>query len=130
MTEQIKNLDTIEHTKSQEQLQAKNDILQSVKNYTDNLQDKENVETINQLAPKALNAMQNEWIDMKDIRDSKISWKNIITVVLSMLSMKLLNRYNSALTPWNKYYNKWIWKFKSLLAKANLTADLQNEKKG
>ena len=88
MDEQMKNLDTVENTKSKEQLQAKNDILLSVKNYTDTLQDKTKAETINQLAPKALNAMQNEKfkIDMKDIRDSKFNKQNILINVLTYLS--------------------------------------------
>ncbi len=124
-TDQMKNLDTVENTKSQEQLKAKNDILQSVKQFTDNLQDKEKAATINQLAPKVLNAMQSEWIDMKDIRDSKNNWKNILLLVLSQLRMKSLNRYNSALTPWNKMYNKWVWKFKSLLKRKNYNADIK-----
>ncbi len=122
-TDQMKNLDTVESTKSQEQLKAKNDILQSVKQFTDNLQDKKKAEIINQLAPKVLNAMQTEWIDMKDIRDSKKNWKNILNTIFWMLSIKSLIKYNSALTSWNKMYNKWVWKFKTLLKKANYRAD-------
>lgn len=55
-----KALDIVKNTKSQEQLKAKNDVLQSVTNFTNNLQDKTKAETINQLAPKALDAMQKE----------------------------------------------------------------------
>lgn len=58
--ENIKELDVVQNPKEQEQLQAKNDILQSVKNFADNLQDKQKAGTINQLAPKVLNAMQKE----------------------------------------------------------------------
>jgi len=60
MAEQMKNLDIVENPKSQEQLKATNDIISSVKNYTDKLQDKDKANKLSQLAPKVLDAMQTE----------------------------------------------------------------------
>ncbi len=129
MAEQMKNLDIVENPKSQEQLKATNDIISSVKNYTDKLQDKDKANKLSQLAPKVLDAMQTEWVDMKDIRDSKIDWNNILVNLLSDFNNKVIKTYNIILTPWHWMYNKWVWKFKSLLQNKNLIADLENQKK-
>ena len=57
----------IESTKWQEQLKAKNDILQSVNDLSLKIPDKAKV--LKDVAPKILKALKDEGFDMKKIRD-------------------------------------------------------------
>ena len=129
-----KALETTEQKNSPEQQQAHNDIIDAVKQDTQNIENDAKKQAIYKLAETSLQKMSEEWVNLKDIRDSKINWQNLLSNFLLKQPNKDISLYNKILSnPQHKHYFRTIWVIKNNLEirnfKADISKDLENQNK-